>query len=635
MPQTKPSIHLLLCELSRTTQAPMSLESLIAAIHALRGDPNKAPAPQIKKIILEAPLKADWVPLPSGMYTPRHLAARGVTFRIIPDVAAITADALELDWVFPFVAVQRPILLGSERTHMGWTAAGRLNLHGWMRKHGCKPGDHIMVTVDADQPNTLHLQLDRAEHQHLEDCTLAETAILEALKAIPKHELTPSRAQLCVLSTYAQAPWRSEYPGRPWQILYDMVLRGIAPTEGVVAQLKRDIALLQTKMRQRRASDAQRGLWDGMAPRYSAVRLAIDTDNDEGMSSRIIVPTIDTRLDFSSRIDESLSKGLYDVHMGQDDDDAEGDDPADQPYSAQARHDDRYTDALQSDYDDDEEDDDDTFFDGDGINGEELDDDTFAMLFANRHPALEAWSSKLLRSMRPLERRLMVRAESDDDYNAILSVALQRILPFEPSLMETLRPTHELAALDPTDGGQSYAAFQIAEFTAAQAVELPEDTSPMSDDDVFSTGGEALFAVETALRESEVHIKRYTQVLEESGLAPSTIRRKVQYIHGFSQFLARYYTKSLDAASYATMDEYVFFYYPRHASAIAPRNARDLLSALRDFYRSQIPALVPLSQALYACRDEAEAVLRLLVATHQYPHEMTSLVVHLFAPYTA
>jgi hypothetical protein len=216
-----------------------------------------------------------------------------------------------------------------------------------------------------------------------------------------------------------------------------------------------------------------------------------------------------------------------------------------------------------------------------------------------------------------------------------LSVALQRILPTVPSLMETLRPTNELAALDPTDGGQSYAAFQIAEFAAAQAVELPEDTSPMSDDDVFSTGGEALFAVETALRESDLCIKRYTQALEASGLASSTIRRKVQYVHGFSQFLARYYTRSLDAASYATMDEYVFFYYPRHASAIAPRNARDLLSALRDFYRSQIPALVPVSQALYACRDEAEAVLRLLVSTHQYPHEMTSLVVHLFAPYTA
>ena len=157
----------------------------------------------------------------------------------------------------------------------------------------------------------------------------------------------------------------------------------------------------------------------------------------------------------------------------------------------------------------------------------------------------------------------------------------------------------------------------------------------MNDDDVFSTGGEALFAVETALRESDALIRAYTEKLEIAALAQSTIRRKIQYVRGYSQFLARYYTKSLDAATYATFDEYVFFYYPRHATAIAPRNARDLLSALREFYRSEVPVVVPIAQALYACRDEAEAVLRLLVATHQYPHEMTSLVVHLFAPYTA
>ncbi len=636
MPQTKPSIHFLLCELARTTTESMTLESLIAAVHAQRGDPDTAPSHRIKQIILENPLKTDWVLLASGLYCPRHRAARGATFRLVPDLGAIAADEIELDWLYPFVAIQYPIYMGVDRTPMEWQPSGRISMQGWMRKNACKPGDHIIVTVDEVLPNTLHFQLERAEFLHLEDCLGAESTIIDALKSIPKLELTPLRAQICVLAIYANAAWRSDYPGRPWQVLYDMALRGISPNEGVVVHLKRDIATLQTKMRLRRATDADRGLWDGMAPRYSAVRLAIDTDNDEGMSSRIIVPTIDTRLDFSSRIEESLSKGLYDVHMGHDDDIDEDDDPADHPYTAADRRDDTYAEALHSDYDDDnDDDDDDSFFDGEGISGEELDDDTFAMLFANRHPALEAWSATLLKSMKPLERRLMVRAESDDDYNAILSVALQRILPKVPALMETLRPTKELSALDPTDGGQTYAAFQIAEYAAAHAIELPEDASSMNDDDVFSTGGEALFAVETALRESDVLIRAYTEKLEIAALAQSTIRRKIQYVRGYSQFLARYYTKSLDAATYATFDEYVFFYYPRHATAIAPRNARDLLSALRDFYRSEVPVVIPVVQALYACRDEAEAVLRLLVATHQYPHEMTSLVVHLFAPYTA
>jgi hypothetical protein len=41
------------------------------------------------------------------------------------------------------------------------------------------------------------------------------------------------------------------------------------------------------------------------------------------------------------------------------------------------------------------------------------------------------------------------------------------------------------------------------------------------------------------------------------------------------------------------------------------------------------------AQALYEAHEQAEEVLRLLERTHHYPNEMTALVVHLFAPYTA
>jgi hypothetical protein len=155
------------------------------------------------------------------------------------------------------------------------------------------------------------------------------------------------------------------------------------------------------------------------------------------------------------------------------------------------------------------------------------------------------------------------------------------------------------------------------------------------DDDVFATGGEAIFAVESALRESEQLISRYITSLQSTNLSERTIRRKRQFLRGFAQFLARYYTQSLDYATYATLDEYIFFFYPRHTAAVSPRNMRDMITALRDFYRySELPS-AQAAQAMYDCRHQAEAVMRLLLRTHQYPHEMTHMVVHLFAPYTA
>ena len=629
MPTSKPSIFSVLSDLAHIVTEPISLAELTAAVHARRDVAGSAPSRQSVERIKSTYHNAHWVLLSSGTYIPLRMVLSGLSFRIIPDAAAIKGDYLLLDWFTPYSAKVPTIYHGQQQLARN-DQTNAYPLHGWMHANGVKIGDHVIVTIDPHALNTFSLRVERAEDVHLEASQTAEYAILSALKKIPKAEFSLARATAAYFTTVALAPWRTGYPWKPWQQLYDLALQDSRFADAVGKDIKRDIAALQQSMRLRRAADVERGIWDGMAQRFSAVRLAIDTSDDESMSSRVNVPAVDMRLDFSSRIDESHSQGLYDVSMGQDEGD---DDPADHPYSAVDQSDDSYTSALHSEYDDD--DGEDSLFDAEEINGEELDDDTFAMLFANRHPALEAWSSSLLRSMRPLERRLMVRAESDEDYNAVLTVALQRLLPTSPSFMQTLRPTTELPSLDPTDGGQSYAAFQIAEFAAAQAVESPEDISTLNDDDVFATGGEALFAVETALRESESFLRRYGARLETENLSKETIRRKLQFVRGFAQFMARYYTRALDSMNYAILDEYVFFYYPRHANAIAPRNARSLLSALRDFYKSEAPRLLLVAQALYEAHTRAEEVLRLLVRAHQYPHEMTALVVHLFAPYTA
>lgn len=629
MPRTKPSIVTILWEIARTQTEPLTRDALVHAVHIRRAAPHHAPSQRISAVLLKDPIRCGWVQLANGQFLPIRIAARGTTFRIVPDANAIRDDVLYPEWLFPFVNPHLPIVTGHDMQPLPERDAGRISLNGWMRSHGTRPGDHIICSVDSHHENVLHLFLDRAEQQHLEDTEAAEAQLRDAFAELPVRALTEAGSANCLLAVYATATWRNAYPTRPWTNIRDTVVRGGMRVEAGMSALRLDIAALQQRLRTRRTADADRGLWSGIAPRYSAVRLAIDPDADDEYHGRIAVPPIDTREDHSARIDESLVRGLYDVQINDGDDE-----PAERTNGPTfTAEDSGYTDALQSDYADDDEDDDEPF--DHELTGEDLDDDTFALLFANRHPALEAWSSQLLRSMLPHERRMLVRAESDDDYNNVLTVALQRALPTHPAFMQTLRVTTDLPTLDPTDGGQTYGAFQLAEYASAQAVELADDITPMHDDDVFATGGEALFAVETAVRASEHLITQYTAYLEASGLRQATIRRKLQYLHGFSQFIARYYTQSLDAVTYAMYDEYVFFYYPRHASAIAPRNARDLLSTLRDFYKQCVPSALPIAHALYESRSDAEALLRLLVRTHQYPHEMTALVVHLFAPYTA
>lgn len=632
MPRTKPSIQTILWEIARSQAEPIALDALVHAVHVRRAAPHHTPSQRISALLLKDPISCGWVQLQSSLFLPIRMVTRGTTFRVIPDANAIRDDVLATEWLFPFVNPQLAVLTGHDMQPLPLRDGGRVGLNGWMRSHGARPGDHIICSVDSHHENVLHLFLDRAEQQHLEDTEAAETQLRDAFAELPARARTDAGVANCVLAIYANATWRNAYPTRPWTTIRDLVLRGAARADSTMSGLRQDIAVLQLRLRTRRSDDAVRGLWNGISPRYSAVRLAIDPDADDAYTGRVSVPPIDTRVDHTARIDESLTRGLYDVKI-EDGDDDEDDEP--RQHTSFVSEDDGYTDALKSDYADDDSDDDDDEIYGDEISGEELDDDTFAMLFANRHPALEAWSSQLLRSMLPHERRMLVRAESDEDYNNVLTVALQRAIPTHPAFMQTLRVTHELPTLDPTDGGQSYAAFQLAEYASAQSVELADDITPMHDDDVFATGGEALFAVETALRASEQLIKQYGTILEAAGLRQTTIRRKLQYLYGFSQFIARYYTQTVDAVTYAMYDEYVYFYYPRHASAIAPRNARDLLSTVRDFYKHCVPALSPIAQALYESRDEAETLLRLLVRTHQYPHEMTALVVHLFAPYTA
>lgn len=637
MPRTKPSIATLLKELARTTSDALSLDSIVSYVQTHRGPSRTNLHRRVQTMLSTQAIKLGWLRVTQHMYSPVRLAVRGISFRIIPDAHAIANEYLKTQWLYPFVDTSTPIRFAYDKRTLALIGDGLVGMTGWYAHHRFRVGDHIIVQIDSHRPNTLHLLCDYASEQHIDDAQGADAAIMQELHQ--QHRLGADEEAVvhAIVQLYTTAPWRNAYPGQPWQLLRDTVQRQHARSESLAHGLGREIVQLQNALRLRRVRDSERGLWNGIAPRFSAVRIGFDSQDHE-LHDRLSITPIDTREDYSERINHGLEHGLYDVRVGDDEfhayaDDDEQDDSFLYDDHTAALDDEDYTDALRSSYDDEQRDEDVDPFAYDDLS-DAIDDDTFVLLFANRHPALTEWSTILLKSMLPHERRQMIRAETDDDYNAILSKALQRLIPQSPQFMSTLRNMADDVTTDATNGGQTYAAFDAAERVASQTMNTLE--SPLNeDDDVFATGGEAIFAVESALRESEQLISRYVKSLQSTNLSDRTIRRKRQFLRGFAQFLARYYTQTLDNASYATLDEYIFFYYPRHTSAVSPRNIRDMITALRDFYRYCELPVVQAAQAMYECRSQAEDVMRLLLRTHQYPHEMTRMVVHLFAPYTA
>ena len=473
--------------------------------------------------------------------------------------------------------------------------------------------------IDWQSRCELHLRVDRQAVQRLPDTVLLARDMATQLTADWHATHDIAQVQLRLLARYAQAPWRTAYPPMPWQAL----LNAQTSTPVVLSRLdvlRLRINELQQQLRKRRMADCDAGLWDGIAQRYSAVRMFIDTQYEDAVVPRVL--PVDTLIDHSHAIDDAIARGVYDVHYAENDAEETWESHGDDEDGTES-----YTAALQSDDDDDTDD--------MQWSEEDLDTETFVALFAHRHPALHDWSVQLLRALNDEERRKMLRAETDEDHTAILSAAMQRILPLHPHLMHTLRPM-PLNYEDITNGGQSYGAFEFAEVRAAQHIKRVSHTSP-TDKINTSLDGDAVFVIELALRESQSHIRAYEEWLSLQSRS-GAVRQRIRAVHEWALFLAQYYTTSITDASYAMLDEYLFFHYPRHSVSGSARMLRLRVGYIRDFYAYRASLgdtrMLSAAHAMYGCRDQAGDVLDLLLRIQQYPRELTALVVHLFAPYT-
>ncbi|RLT22695.1 MAG: hypothetical protein DWI30_05385, partial [Chloroflexi bacterium] len=101
MPRTKPSIAVLLRELANVTSEALSIDTIVTKIRAHHALGTRNPQVQIHSLLHDNPLAVGWVALPDHTFLAAHQAVNGVTFRVIPDLAAINGDYLLREWLEP------------------------------------------------------------------------------------------------------------------------------------------------------------------------------------------------------------------------------------------------------------------------------------------------------------------------------------------------------------------------------------------------------------------------------------------------------------------------------------------------------------------------------------------------------
>ncbi|KPV49450.1 hypothetical protein SE17_32560, partial [Kouleothrix aurantiaca] len=445
---------------------------------------------------------------------------------------------------------------------------------------------------------------------------------------ITRNRSTLLPADLIVLPIFAQAAWRTAYPGRPWQQLVtsdrrlrllddmyiadrsfrrplDLLTQG-EDDDGWVEEdkeLLEEINALQAELRASRREAAERGLWDGMAPRASTGQIVFDVR--AGTSQLIQPAAVNMLLDHTEAIEARVERGDFA--------DADWDDDSDGGFAP--------------DFDAPDE-----MF---GI--EDIED---MQQFMNDNPALVEATQKLMSSLSTAEMAALNDAETPDQVQFILTKHLNKLLGREPELFAELTPElvvtpngHDLT-YDPDLSDAEAQGYDQDALLSIEGTAEWEDGTPGGEWEEDEDEDES----EAATRSNDL-MDQFYQALIAQGKSESTAASRTGDLWLYADFLANYYDRSLSEGDYATLDECMFFFYPRKVLNNSPRAAREMCTSFKQFYaylRAEgIVSDDGFAQAIWRRRDQAARVIDLYDQLDGDSPQFERLFAHLFAPYTA
>lgn len=643
MAQHEPTIASILQDLAEQYSGVVAERELLDRVLARRPSRAKNPYASIRERLRFEATSLGWVRLGGGALVPLRVVLSGLRFRVIPSADEYAGDLLLRARLAPFVPLYRrdvrfedadgrsiptretTLIIGEGL--FGPATAPALTLGDWYLRTGFTPGDSLIATVTSVAPLTLRLEPEPAAAFRLDDVLHQERELVDALAehtARARGEVVS--AEECVLPAYALAAWRTGYPGRPWRDLVSadprmrlmdglfLAAAGSRNDEELLDEgddegadlLLMQIANLQSEMLESRRAAAVREVWNGVVRRASTARIV---PGRAGSSNVVYLAPVSALEDHTAHIEERLEAGGYDEEGWSED----------------------YADAPDyipgSVYDDDDLDDlDDEFEDDDPLLAVSEIDDLRA--FMDQNPALAAAAQRLMAALTPEEVERLQHADTPEEVQNILAYRFHKLLPDDPSLFATLVPytpeQHEEASL----GLVGDVLF------AENDWDDPLDRDELLDDGPDTGSTESDLALE---RSSDLMERFYKHILAQ-GKSESTAASRTGDLWVYADFLASYYDATLAEADYATLDECLFFYYPRKILTSSARASRDMCTSIKQFYaflRDEGIADDTFAREMWRRRDQAARVVELYQAIDGESEAFERLFARLFAPYTA
>ncbi|NOK59283.1 MAG: hypothetical protein GFH27_549283n258 [Chloroflexi bacterium AL-W] len=657
-----PTIASILEELATQFSGIVAAQAVYDKVLQHRPSQAKDPYASIRDQLRFGAPRIGWVWLGEGQLMPLQTALQGLQFRLIPSEAEVAAGALSTMHLRPFVPYgstdvqfvhtngqripQRDISLqfDTDTTFLSPTPAR--HIHTWFTREAFVPGDSILVRIQKTEPLTLRLEREPAAALRSADIAEQDQELVESLvKRVTRGNRTALFCEDSVLAIYARASWRTQYPGRPWRQLveedprlqlldgeliadnsfrrpFDFIFGG---DRSNIDWATKDAAILeqidqfQNDLLTSRRTDAEQSLWDGIAPRISTSRTIFNLY--EGTAETIYPGSVNALEDYLADIEERITSGEFQQEQWIETDDI--DDMLD--FDDDPLFDSEFEDGA---FEDDELDD--------------IDDIGDIQTFLDQNPVLGEATRQMMASLSPEELEQLHDAQTLEDIQRVLSGRLADLLRTHPSLFVPL-DTPSLTNINTnghahTNGNGHH----------------PEEDSPSLDEEddweeadallseEFWDGGEEneeQTAREEALKRSNELMEQFYEYQKSLGRSETTSLNRTRDLWIYADFLGRYYAHSLDEGDYATLDECLFFYYPRKVLNRSEREAREMCISIKQFYAflktQNYITDDAFAIAIWQRRNQAARVIELYDQIDNDSPHFERMFAHLFAPYTA
>ncbi|WP_322496588.1 hypothetical protein [Chloroflexus sp.] len=534
-----------------------------------------------------------WVRINRLQYLPLRLALDGLRFRCWPRPQDIAEGRLPIAHLRPFAGLRRqpfPIIYDEQGAILavkepkakatGFASHAAVDMRKWFQRHHFAAGDSILVEIRYQKRPELSFTYEPASAFQASRVDEQDRALLQAI--VKQVDAGVKPCEEVILPIFASAPWRTGYPGRPWQYLvlsdprlyliedsllqaYDphfdigrLLLQGTSSDDVVfhpslVDQAQQvqipakqsvidEITALQQEIQRSRTQDQQAGLWNGDLSRESRVA---DEEEDH----------------FWDTMDEMM---------------------------------------------------------GVAIN-------------------MDAMTRAVLRMQEilPPEVQQQLSEATPEEAEVILSRHLNYLLAKAPDLF----PRIDVPPTSPSNN--SWITKHSVDSDSEPLDELDasawSDDDDWDDDDEFGDEGwDDDDGEDAAFTQSVNLINQYSDYLLEMGKKRSTALAQTRLLKPYAQFLASFYQRSLHEGDYAMLDEFLFYYYPNHHDG-SERHIRDMCSALKQFYAFLRERGVieddRFAQAIWKRRDQAARLMALCQKLERDYPDQPDLLAMLFKPY--